>query len=279
MVPPRHQLPSPAAEAFLAATGGTLSDAELSRSDGLLVDRGWQTFILEPVRGSYVLRLARDCPFDEISPAYLVIFVRRLCALCPGIDIAHRIRCGHPIVASLPISLSERATETEWKAALEVSLPMLEAALGRQREAAEYFHEERPRVGYADPWPEIAVSAAQIGRLAAFAESFDEGRGLRRSDGPERVSRFHEYARRMEAHLAGDGLLALERDWTPVLLRPELGMGFMDDLDLRKPSASQIVAILNAVIQGGRYSETFLRRAFDGPMVRTLLARAKELAG
>lgn len=279
MVPPRHQLPSPAVEAFLAATGGTLSDAELSRSDGLLVDRGWQTFILEPARGSYVLRLARDCPFDEISPAYLVIFVRRLCALCPGIDIAHRIRCGHPIVASLPISLSERATETEWQSALAVSLPMLEAALGRQREAAEYFHEERPRVSYADPWPEIDVSAAQIGRLAAFAESFQEGLGLRRSDGPERVSLFQECARRMEEHLARDGLLALERDWTPVLLRSELGMGFMDDLDLRQTDASQIVAILNAAIQGGCYSETFLRRAFDGPMVRTLLARAKELAG
>lgn len=131
-----HQLPPAATAAFLAVAGGTIDEAGLSRHAGLKVDQDGQTVILEPAKGSYVLRLARDCPFDEISPAYLVMFVRRLCELCPGIDIAHRIQCGQPIVASEPLALSEQATQAEWQAAITTSMVMLEWALSRQGEAA-----------------------------------------------------------------------------------------------------------------------------------------------
>ena len=279
MVPPEHQLPSPAVDAFLAAAGGTVAEAELSRDAGLKVDQDGQTVVLEPSKGPYVLRLARDCPFDEISPAYLVLFVRRLSELCPGIDIAHRIQCGHPIVASVPLALSEGATQAEWQVALAASLPMLEAALGRQSQASERFHDERPRFEFADPWPGVDVNNEQLRALGSFAETFQEGLSDRKKDGAERLALVQEFARRLEEHLDASGLLHLERDWTSVLLRPELGMGFMDNIHFRAFDASQIVAVLNAVIQGGRYSETLPRRAFGGPMVLALLARAKELAG
>ena len=279
MGPVLHQLPKAAAAAFLDVAGGTIAEAGLSCGAGLKVDQEWQTLILEPAKGAYVLRLARDCPFDEISPAYLVLFVRRLSELCPGIDIAHRIQCGHPIVASVSLALSERATQAEWQAALAASLPMLEEALGRQSEAAERFHDERPRFEFDDPWPGVDVSNEQLRALGSFAETFRAGLADPNIDNLERLPLVQEFARRLEEHLDASGLLHLERDWTSVLLRPELGMGFMDNIHFRAFDASQIVAVLNAVIQGGRYSETLPRRAFGGPMVLALLARAKELAG
>jgi hypothetical protein len=39
-------------------------------------------------------------------------------------------------VASVPLTLSEQASEDEWKGAIAASLAMLEAALERQSEAA-----------------------------------------------------------------------------------------------------------------------------------------------
>jgi hypothetical protein len=279
MGPVLHQLPKAAAAAFLDVAGGTIAEAGLSRGAGLKVDQEWQTLILEPAKGAYVLRLARDCPFDEISPAYLVLFVRRLCELCPGIDIAHRIQCGHPIVASVSLALSERATQAEWQAALAASLPMLEEALGRQSEAAERFHDERPRFDLSEPWPAVEVSVEQLRALAVFAEAFEVRLSDPTIDSLERTPLVQEFGQRLEEHLTDSGLLYPDRDWTAVLLRPELGMGFMDNIHFRQMDASQIIAILNAVIQGGRYSETLPRRAFGGPMVLALLARAKELAG
>lgn len=279
MGPSLHQLPKAAAAAFLDAAGATIAEAGLSCGAGLKVDQDWQTVILEPAKGSYALRLARDCPFDEIAPAYLVLFVRRLSDLCPGIDIAHRIQCGHPIVASVSLALSERATQAEWQVALTASLPMLEAALERQGEAAERFHDERPRIGFSDPWPAVEVSAEQLKGLATFAEAFEVRLSDPTIDSLQRMPLVQEFGQRLEEHLTASGLLHPDRDWTAVLLRPELGMGFMDNIHFRQMDASQIVAILNAVIQGGRYSETLPRRAFGGPMVLALLARAKELAG
>ena len=274
-----HQLSPAATAAFLGVAGGTVDEAGLSRHAGLKVDRGWQTVILEPAKGSYVLRLARDCPFDEISPAYLVLFVRRLCELCPGIDIAHRIQYGHPIVASVPLALSELATQQEWQAAIATSMIMLEGALSRQGEAAERLHDDRPRFDFSEPWPAVEVSVEQLRALAGFAEAFAARLSDPTIDSLERIPLVQEFAQRLEEHLKASGLLYPDRDWTAVLLRPELGMGFMDNDHFCQMSASQIVAILNAVIQGGRYSETLPRRAFGGPMVLALLARAKELAG
>ncbi len=273
-----HQLPPAATAAFLAVAGGPVDDAGLSRHAGLKVCQDWQTVILEPAKGSYVLRLARDCPFDEISPAYLVLFVRRLCELCPGIDIAHRIQCGHPIVASVPLALSELATQQEWQSAIATSMIMLEGALSRQGEAAERLHDDRPRFDFSEPWPAVEVSVEQLRALAVFAEAFEVRLSDPTIDSLERIPLVQEFGQRLEEHLTASGLLHRDRDWTAVLLRPELGMGYMDNIHFRQMDASQIIAILNAVIQGGRYSETLPRRAFGGPTVLALLARAKELA-
>jgi hypothetical protein len=278
MGPSLHQLPPAATAAFLAIAGGTVDEAELSRDAGLKVDQDWQTVILEPAKGSYVLRLARDCPFDEIAPAYLVLFVRRLSDLCPGIDIAHRIQCGHPIVASVSLALSQQASEDEWKTAITASLAMLEAALERQSEAAENFRLERGQFLYSEPWPTVDVSDLQLRGVAGFDQSFRSILTDSKKHGQERLLQVLKLGRQLEEYLEASGLLQPDRDWTTVLFRDKLEMGFWDNVDFRDLSASQLVVVLNAVIQGGRYSETITRRAYSGPMILALLERAKELA-
>jgi len=279
MNPPNHVLPPAAASALLELVWSPTTEVRLSRSDGLMVDQDWQTVILEPAKGSFTLRLSRDCPFDEIAPAYLVLFVRRLSDLCPGIDIAHRIECGHPIVASVSLALSEQASEGEWKAAITASLAMLEAALERQSEAAENFRLERGQFQYSEPWPTVDVSDLQLRGVAGFDQSFRSILTDSKKDGQERLLQVLELGRQLEEYLEASGLLQPDRDWTAVLFRDKLEMGFWDNVDFRDLSASQLVVVLNAVIQGGLYSETITRRAYSGPMILALLARAKELAG
>ena len=279
MNPPNHVLPPAAASALLELVWSPTTEVRLSRSDGLMVDQDWQTVILEPAKGSFTLRLSRDCPFDEIAPAYLVLFVRRLSDLCPGIDIAHRIQCGHPIVASVSLALSEQASEGEWKAAITASLAMLEAALERQSEAAENFRLERGQFLYSEPWPTVDVSELQLRGVAGFDQSFRSILTDSKKDGQERLLQVLELGRQLEEYLEASGLLQPDRDWTAVLFRDKLEMGFWDNVDFRDLSASQLVVVLNAVIQGGLYSETITRRAYSGPMILALLARAKELAG
>jgi hypothetical protein len=279
MNPPNHVLPPAAASALLELVWSPTTEVRLSRYDGLMVDQDWQTVILEPAKGSFTLRLSRDCPFDEIAPAYLVLFVRRLSDLCPGIDIAHRIQCGHPIVASVSLALSEQASEGEWKAAITASLAMLEAALERQSEAAENFRLERGQFLYSEPWPTVDVSDLQLRGVAGFDQSFRSILTDSKKDGQERLLQVLELGRQLEEYLEASGLLQPDRDWTAVLFRDKLEMGFWDNVDFRDLSASQLVVVLNAVIQGGLYSETITRRAYSGPMILALLARAKELAG
>jgi hypothetical protein len=279
MNPPNHVLPPAAASALLELVWSPTTEVRLSRSDGLMVDQDWQTVILEPAKGSFTLRLSRDCPFDEIAPAYLVLFVRRLSDLCPGIDIAHRIECGHPIVASVSLALSEQASEGEWKAAITASLAMLEAALERQSEAAENFRLERGQFLYSEPWPTVDVSDLQLRGVAGFDQSFRSILTDSKKHGQERLLQVLELGRQLEEYLEASGLLQPDRDWTAVLFRDKLEMGFWDNVDFRDLSASQLVVVLNAVIQGGLYSETITRRAYSGPMILALLARAKELAG
>ena len=279
MNPPNHVLPPAAASALLELVWSPTTEVRLSRSDGLMVDQDWQTVILEPAKGSFTLRLSRDCPFDEIAPAYLVLFVRRLSDLCPGIDIAHRIQCGHPIVASVSLALSEQASEGEWKAAITASMAMLEAALERQSEAAENFRLERGQFLYSEPWPTVDVSDLQLRGVAGFDQSFRSILTDSKTHGQERLLQVLELGRQLEEYLEASGLLQPDRDWTAVLFRDKLEMGFWDNVDFRDLSASQLVVVLNAVIQGGLYSETITRRAYSGPMILALLARAKELAG
>ncbi len=279
MNPPNHVLPPAAASALLELVWSPTTEVRLSRSDGLMVDQDWQTVILEPAKGSFTLRLSRDCPFDEIAPAYLVLFVRRLSDLCPGIDIAHRIQCGHPIVASVSLAISEQASEGEWKAAITASLAMLEAALERQSEAAENFRLERGQFLYSEPWPTVDVSDLQLRGVAGFDQSFRSILTDSKKHGQERLLQVLELGRQLEEYLEASGLLQPDRDWTAVLFRDKLEMGFWDNVDFRDLSASQLVVVLNAVIQGGLYSETITRRAYSGPMILALLARAKELAG
>jgi hypothetical protein len=88
-----------------------------------------------------------------------------------------------------------------------------------------------------------------------------------------------ELGGQLEAYLRASGLLQPEREWVGVLLRPELEMGFWDNIDCRSFDASQLAVVLNAIIQGARYNEILPRRAYAGRMILSILTRAKELAG
>jgi hypothetical protein len=276
---PHHVLPQAAAAALLEMTGAPSAEAGPSRAGGLKIDQGWQTVILEPEKGGWLLRLSRDCPFDEIAPAYLTVFVRNLSELCPGVDIAYRNQCGHPIVASLPLTLSSQATIAEWKAGMETAMDLLEGALTRQEQAAESLRFDRREHRYATPWPVVAVNPEQLRGLARFAGLFEAALGEPRKDLQAKLPEILELGGQLEAYLRASGLLQPEREWVGVLLRPELEMGFWDHIDCRHFDASQLVVVLNAIIQGGRYNEILPRRAYAGRMIPSILTRAKELAG
>ncbi len=276
---PHHVLPPAAAAALYEVTEASMSEVGLSRGAGLMVDQGRQTVILEPLKGDFILRLSRDCPFDEIAPVFLTLYVRNLAQRNPAVDVACRIGCGHPIVASLPLGTSCLSTEAEWRAVLADGLAVLTAALERQREVASAFDFDAQETRYSHPWPDVEVSSEQLRGLARFEETFRSIAGDRRKDIEERIPPVLELGRQLEDYLRTSGLLQPDREWVRVLLRPELSLGFWDRVDFREMSAPQLVAILNAIIQGGRHNEALPRRAYLGPLVLALLGRAKQLAG
>jgi len=279
MSPVDHMLPPSAVSALLEMIGAPAAEAGPSRAGGLKIDQGRQTVILEPEKSGWILRLSRDCPFDEIAPAYLTVFVRNLSELCPGIDVAYRTQCGHPIVASVPLALSAQATVPEWKVGMEAALAMLDNALSRQGQAAESLSLERRERFYATPWPVVAVTPEQLRGLARFATLFEAVLVEPRRGLQAKLPEILELGGQLEAFLGASGLLQPEREWVGVLLRPELEMGFWDNVDCRHFDASQLVVVLNAIVQGGRYNEILPRRAYAGRMILSILARAKELAG
>jgi len=232
-------------------------------------DCGDATITLESVDDGVVLRLARDCPFDEICPAYLAIFVHRLAELCPDVSPAFRPGYGHPIVATLTLELTHEASPDEWSAAMLSAHERLEAALARQGEATSCVRGEDRDETWHLPWPEFAISRQQLAGLGELSL------GLASEARDAAVARLTELSllRRLQAL----GLLRPEHPWVKVLHRHELHLGFWDGVEVGRFTASELTGTLNAICQGNRYNTTLLRGAIGAGLIERITARAREL--
>lgn len=228
------------------------------------------TAALEVNRGEVILRLARDGPFGEISPAYLALFVHRLSELCPDVGVAYLEGYHHPIVATLKLEVLADASVEEWTAAIPATLVRLEGALSRQDEAARYIKGDSPSK-WTNEWPEVAVSPEQLNLIASFANRFAEASLSGELQQLWWVEEdFHRYLRRLS-------ILRLGQSWLHCLRLDELHSGFFDGVSAEHFTASQLVVTLNAIYEGNAYNTTLVNRACSSGLLSRLTARAREL--
>ena len=265
-----RELPPTALTAFRrsypADQSGTTERAQSLRQS----DCGDATITLEAVDDGVVLRLARDCPFDEICPAYLAIFVHRLAELCPEVAVAFRPGYGHPIVATLALELTHEDSPDEWSAAMLSAYERLEAALAKQEEATSCVRGEDRAETWHLPWPEFEISRQQLVGLGELSL------GLASEARDNAVARPTEIS--LLRQLQALGLLRPEHAWVKVLHRHELHLGFWDGVEVSSFPAGELAATLNAICQGNRYNTTLLRRAIRAGLVERITVRARELA-
>jgi len=233
-------------------------------------DCGDATITLEAVDEGVVLRLARDCPFDEICPAYLAIFVHRLTELCPDVAAAFRPGYGHPIVATLALELTYEASPEEWSAAMLSTHERLELALSKQGEATSSVRGEDLAEAWHLPWPEFEVSQDQLVGLGelpfGLASDARDAAGARQTE--------TSLLRRLQTL----DLLRPEHPWVKVLHRQELHLGFWDGVEVSRFTAGELAGTLNAICQGNRYNTTLLRRAIGAGLIERITTRARGLA-
>ena len=236
-----------------------------------LSDLSFATVALELFNGEIVLRLSGDCPFDEISPGYLAIFVHRLSELCPEVGVAYLPGYGHPIVATLNLGVPADASVDAWTAAIQSISARLEEALDKQREAALVITEDSP-TRWTNEWPEVEVSPEQLSLIASYADGFaaaSQTGELQQLWGVEED--FHRYLRRLS-------VLKLEQSWVHCLRLDELRSGFFDGIFIDRFTASQLVVTLNAIYHGNLYNTTLINRACRSGLLTKISARARELA-
>ena len=166
-----HHLPPAALAAYTRLYPKERSEGSHGAGGRYLADLGHETAALELQQGRVVLSLARDCPFGEISLAYLAIFVCRLAALCPEVGVAYSPGYYHPIVATLPLEVPAEAPEAAWSAAIQATVSRLEAALDKQRDAASGLSDDGPGEDSRN-WPEVAVTTEQLVELGQLADDF-----------------------------------------------------------------------------------------------------------
>jgi len=235
-----------------------------------LADCDHQTVALDLLEGRVVLRLSQDCPFDEIAPGYLAIFVRHLAELCPYVPVAFIPGYGHLIVATLPLEVDADASSDVWASAIEATIPRLEEALSRQGAAAHRFSQDESARGESH-LPDIVVTPedlAEIGRLGAGpaleAETFD------RDELDRSVAELIPKLRSLK-------VIRPEQNWVRHFRSRELHAGFFDAVFVEQFTAGQVVVALNAIYQGNLYNTVLLRRACDCRLIARLAARALEL--
>jgi hypothetical protein len=235
-----------------------------------LADLGHETAALELQQGRVVLRLARDCPFGEISPAYLAIFVYRLAALCPEVGVAYSPGYYHPIVATLPLEVPAEAPEEAWSVAIQATVSRLEAALDRQRDAARGLSDDGPGEDSRN-WPEVAVTAEQLEVLGQLADDFAKAQSNHDHHALGLVEE------RLHRRLRSFGILKPERSWIGCLRLDELNSGFWSSVRVEQFSASQLVVTLNALYEGNRYNTTLVEDACCEGLLGRIAARARQL--
>ena len=266
-----HYLPPAALAAYtrlyLKARQGGSHDVGIRH----LADLGHERAALELQQGRVLLSLARDCPFGEISPAYLAIFVYRLAALCPEVGVAYSPGYYHPIVATLPLEVPAEAPESAWSAAIRATLSRLEAALDKQRDAARGLSDDGPGEDSRN-WPEVAVTTEQLEVLGQLADDFAKAQ----SNHDHQALRLVE--ERLHRRLRSFGILKPERSWIGCLRLEELHSGFWSSVRGEQFSASQLIVTLNALYQGNWYNTTLVDHACCEGLLGRIAARARQLA-
>jgi len=219
-----------------------------------LADLGHETAALELQQGRVVLSLARDCPFGEISPAYLAIFVYH-----------------HPIVATLPLEVPAEAPESAWSAAIQATVSRLEAALDKKQDAARGLSDD----GLGEDsrnWPEVAVTTEQLEVLGQLADDFAKAQS---NHDLHAIGLVEE---RLHRRLRSFGILKPERSWIGCLRLDELNSGFWSSVRVEQFSASQLVVTLNALYEGNRFNTTLVEDACCEGLLGRIAARARQLA-
>ena len=265
-----NYLPAPAIRAFTQLYPVERASQRHDKHNLRLADLDQATTALELSSGEVVLRLGRDCPFGEISPAYLAIFVHRLSELCPEVGVAYLPGYGHPIVATLNLGVSADASVDVWTAAIQSISARLEEALDKQDEAALVITEDSP-TRWTNEWPEVEVSPEQLSLIASYADGFAAASQTGELQQLWWVEEdFHRYLRRFS-------VLKLEQSWVHCLRLDELRSGFFDGIFLERFTASQLVVTLNAIYHGNHYNTTLINRACRSGLLTKITARAREL--
>jgi hypothetical protein len=235
-----------------------------------LADYEYHTVGIELLDGKVVLCLSRDCPFDEIAPGYLALFVYHLAQLNPDVPVAYIPGYGHPIVATLPFEVPLDAPVEAWTSAIEATLPRLEEALARQYDAADQFKRDDD-FRWNSPLPDIEVTPedlAEIGRLEAETVL-----------GPERLGReeLDRQTAELNSKLRSLRVIRPNRNWVRYLRHDNLNGGFFDGVRVEHFTASQLVVTLNAIYDGNTYNTTLVHHACGKGLFARIAARAREL--
>lgn len=236
-----------------------------------LADLDQATTALELSSGEIVLRLSRDCPFGEISPGYLAIFVHRLAELCPDVKVAYLPGYYHPIVATLPLGAPSEDSVAGWTAAIQSTIARLEDALDRQREAALVITEDSP-ARWSNEWPEVEVAPEQLREIGQLATDFAQAQ----QDGT--IHQVRNQEERLRHVLRSYDILKLDRPWVHYLHLYELCSGFWDGVRVEVFTASQLIVTLNVLYQGNLYNTTFVNAACAAGLLAKITARAHELS-
>lgn len=261
-------IPAGAFEALRVIYGAT---AQQERDGRLLFDLNYETVGLEAAPEGVLLGLARDCPFDEIAPALLPVFLHEVQELAPDVPVQYVTGYGHPIVARLPVSLPPDAPAEAWSKAFAEVLPRLDATLKLQREAVERF--EQAREGSFDwKWPDVVVTPEQIRQLAGLVDAYapSKASGPRGIPSPELI--------KLEQLLTHYGIIDRRESWVKWLQLRDLDMGYWDDRLPQDLNASQLVVLLRALFDGARYSPSLLERAYRKGLLEAIFARCRQLA-
>lgn len=235
-----------------------------------LASYDYQTVGIELLAGKVVLRLSEDCPFEEIAPGYLALFVYHLAQLNPDVPVAYIPGYGHPIVATLPLELPLDAPAEDWTSAIEATLPRLEEALARQNNAADQFKKDED-FRWNSPLPDVEVTPedlAEIGRLEAETVL-----------GPERLVReeLDRPAEELISKLRSLRVIRPDRNWVRYLRHHDLNGGFFEGAYVERYTAGQLVVTLNAIYDGNTYNTTLVQRACGRGLFARIAARAREL--
>jgi hypothetical protein len=263
------RIPAGAIEALRVSHGEKNQRQRYGRQ---LFDLDYETVGLEAAPEGVLFGLARDCPFDEIAPALLAVFLHHVQELTPDVPVQHVAGYGHPIVARLPVTLPHDAPAEAWAKALAEVWPKLDLALRRQDEAVERFHRAREGSFHWE-WPEVEVTPEQLYRLASLADAYapTNAPGPRGIPDPEMI--------KLEQLLQHDGVIDRRESWVKWLQLRELDMGYWHHCNPQSLNASQLVVLLRALFDGAHYSPSLLERAYRVGLLQAIFVRFRQLAG